>query len=100
MLKYKLVFSPCILFFGCDSKCFDWSEVKLSDDVVFYGVILNKCSYILSYLYTVTLYLDWLLQMAIFSLSSLFIMFFLLSESYIHVTSQDSSGKCVRVLSE
>lgn len=44
---------------------------KLSDDVVFYSVILNKCQtlciYILSYLYTVTLYSELLLLVMLFS---------------------------------
>lgn len=71
----------------------DQSEVKLSDDVVFYSVVLNKCQmiciYILSYLYTVTLYSEWLLQIGniIFCLSFLLDIFLLLS--YSHVTLGD-----------
>lgn len=67
----------------------------MSDDVVFYSVILNKCQkiciYILSYLYTVTLYSEWLLQIGkiLFVLRFFYILDFLLS--YTHVTLGDSS---------
>lgn len=62
MSKDKLVFSPCITLYSfLVNLMFYWS-----DDVVFYSVILSTCQriciYILSYLYTVTLYSKWLLQ--------------------------------------
>lgn len=66
----------------------------MSDDVVFYSVILNKCQriciYILSYLYTVMLYSEWLLQIGnVIIFFSTFWIFFLLS--YTDVTLGESS---------
>lgn len=85
---------------------FDLTEDKLSDDV-FYRVILNKCwicIYILSYLYTVTLYSTWLLQIGnsffVFSIIFLNFGFVLMFQIYNQVTLRDCSWKSVTVLSE
>lgn len=103
MSKDKLVFSPCItLYYFLVNLMFYWS-----DDVVFYSVILNTCQriciYILSYLYTVTLYSKWLLQIGNFFFLfgvSLGFFFFIIVSKVTSVTSRDSPGKSVIVLSK